>query len=229
MNRKNILIYTVLLISMISLAWIKPLVPDFFDMNIWGKLVYIVLMYGFPLYIIIPIGIMSSVLLLTKANKPNYFIKVKSLTRKIYMPISVIILVINLTLLISKRVFNNDQIYPLVEYSSIKGTYENIEDIREGTFYGEGVEVHRTKSQEIVLFNSKQDTIIYELEWISNNEYDITFDVENHWMDINSTRVIITNNNPEFYEGYQKHGDYASYFKVYKTFTNNIYTQEEFQ
>jgi hypothetical protein len=118
-------------------------------------------------------------------------------------------LIINTILIISKFALNNDP-FPLTKYSEIRGFEGNINDLKAGTFeYQFGVFTRNGDKQVEKLSNS--DSIVLKIEWFSKNEYRLIN------QDINDTlNVKVTNNTPEYYECYLKHGEYAAFQKIIK-------------
>ena len=217
MNKKNLILILIVITSLIELIVIKPLTPVFYNFNIWGKLFVIIAMYGFPIYVILPIAFLCFLILLPKLKKEDFLIRFINVTRRIYFVLSIVILFFISLLVISKFVLNKNP-FPLIPYASIKGTQEDISDIKEGTFaYStEGYEIIRNNNTELLISKIKKDTIITDLKWISKNEYEVTTRHKNKWLKENSTRVIITNNTPKYYECYTKYGEYAVYNKMLK-------------
>jgi len=217
MNKKNLILIIIITISLIELIVIKPLTPVFYNFNIWGKLFVIIAMYGFPIYVILPIGFLSFLILLPKLKKGNFRIRFINVIRRIYLVVSFVILFFISLLVISKFVLNKNP-FPLIPYASIKGTQEDITDIKEGTFAytTKGYVIIRDSKTELLISEIKKDTIITDLKWISKNEYEVTARCKNKWLKENSTRVIITNNTPKYYECYTKYGEYAVYNKILK-------------
>ena len=213
MKRKNIILIVIVLISLAELILLKPIIPSYFIMNFWGKLLYILGMYFYPIYIIVLVAILIFLLLLPKVKKEGYRSRLFKNIRNIYLIASIIILLFNSSILISKYALNDP--FPLVEYSSIEGASSDISDIKVGTFTCEGCVIVRNSNTEIFISDAN-DTIIYDLIWISENEYEVTARVDNSWSKDKSTRILITNNMPDYYECFAKYGKYADYNKIYK-------------
>jgi len=70
MKKKTVFIILIILISIIELIFIKPLVPAYFGMVLTWKILYIIILYGFPVLILLPIAISVApfALALKKAN-----------------------------------------------------------------------------------------------------------------------------------------------------------------
>ncbi|WP_430817145.1 hypothetical protein [Carboxylicivirga sp. RSCT41] len=208
MKKKNILIVVILTIIILELILIKPISYSYYNFNIWGKTIYLIGVYGFPIYLLIPIFLISAFLLVFSIKKKNYRTQLIKLSGNLYLGLSFLIVFITSSLVVNKFVFNKE-LFPLIEYSSIKGTDADLSDIREGTFMMDNYIVTRDNMTETTIIKSTNDTITSDLKWISNNEYEVTSRTKNNWLIENKTRVKITNNTPDFYECYYKYGHYG--------------------
>lgn len=126
------------------------------------------------------------------------------------------------TFLVVNKLGLGNELYPLIEYSSIQGAHTDLSDIKEGTFEMDDYIVTRDSKTEVMIIKSTNDTIVTDIKWISNNEYEATTRIKNNWLKENKTRVKITSNSPDFYECYYKYGNYGAYVKINKnTIANN--------
>jgi hypothetical protein len=215
MRKKNILILVILTLIIIELILVKPIPYSFYNFNILGKTIYLFGVYGFPIYLFVSIFLISIVLLVFRIRKKNYWTQVIRLARNLYLGLSIFIFFITSFLVVNKFVFDKE-LYPLIEYSSIEGTDTDLSDIKEGTFEMDNYIVSRDSTTEVVIIKSSNDTIITDLKWISNNEYEVSTRIEDNWLKENKTRVKITSNSPDYYECYYKYGNYGAYVKVSK-------------
>ena len=215
MKKNNLILLIIIAFSFIELIIIKPLIPGFYVMNFWGKLLYIIGMYGFPVYIILPIGVIMTIILLPLIRKDDFLARLSKLTRKTYFAFSILILFLSSLLVFSKIGLHKDP-FPLIPYASIKRTQHDISDIKIGTFTTKNYIIKRDRTKELVISKTSNDTTICDLTWISGIEYVVKSRINNKWLKDNSTRIVITNNQPDFYECYTKYGDYAVYGKIFK-------------
>ncbi len=213
MNKKNKVILIILSIILIELVLIKPLSYDFYNFNNWGKSLTIIGVYGIPIYILLPTFLISMVLLVFKLGKKDYWTKVTSLTKNLYLGLCILILSITSILIFSKFGLGKDM-YPLIQYTSIEGTKKDLTDIKVGTFITDNYIIKRDNKTEFIIIKNTNDTLVSDIRWISNYEYEAISRTKNNWLKENKTRIKITNNTPDFYECYIKYGDYGAYEKI---------------
>jgi hypothetical protein len=215
MSRKDKILVLLILSSILELLYLKPLSPSYYIFNFWGKLVVILGIYGFPLYLILPISLILLLVLLIRGKWINIWTTLFRNAKQVYLLIIIIFLFFNTILVLSKAVLNKDP-FPLIKYSSINGTQDNIDDIKVGTFRVKGGILTRDDKTEKSISLRTNDTIITDLKWISANEYEVKSRKKNIWRLDNTTRIIITSNKSDFYECYVKFGEYAKYYKFFK-------------
>jgi len=105
--------------------------------------------------------------------------------------------------------------FTLINYSSIKGYEGNTEDLKTGEFEYHFGTIKRYKNKQVET-NENGDSIVFDLAWISKNEY-VIINLGKQIYGMNDTLIIkITNNTPDYYECYKKYGKYAEYQMVIK-------------
>ena len=208
---KTILIVTAF--NILALLLIQPIVPGYFSMNSVMKTIYILFLFGFPLLIFVPITIFTAPFAYIVKSKSGFLSKWMGFSSSVFLVVGIFIFLVNSILLISKFGMGND-IFPLTKYNEIKGYNGDTSNLKTGNFHADFGTMSRTRNSQTQTDNYGE-TIELKITWISKNEYRLIFIGDNTLMD-NIMDVKITNNTPEFYDCYARHGIYAQYHRIYK-------------
>ncbi len=213
MKKKTILIIVLTAINLKLLILINPIIPSFFGMIPIMQLLYIISLFVFPVWIIIPISVVTAPLAFLskkeRAFKKTWF----NYTQNLFLPFSGFILLMCAILAFSKLVMDNDP-FPLVEYNNVVGFEGNIDDLKTGSFSSDFSSIERHTDIQFETFESGE-TAEFEIKWISNNAYRLINHGDSKGMK-DTLDILISNNTPDYYECYLRFGDYVDYQKIMK-------------
>lgn len=218
MKKKIIIITLITVISVIELLLIKPVIPPFFGMNLTWKILYSILMFGFPLLIIIPIALIVAPFAILFRRKRQFKLVWFRYMLNTFLSFGILILIINTIMVISKFGMGNDP-FPLPKYDEIKGFDGNLTDLKVGEFEYQFGLIKRYPDKQIEIYTNG-DSAVFTIEWISNNEYRLIQQGENLGMN-DTLDVRITNNTPEYYECYIRYGEYADFQTMTKKYSDS--------
>jgi hypothetical protein len=200
------------ILNVLCLLFIKPLIIPFFTFSIFLKAVYILLVFGSPVWVAIPIGL----LLLPFGNigkkdesKPEKF---RNRFSKAFIAVNIILFFFFGVLIYAKMVLLHDP-FPKVKYDLITDKANDCSNIREGKFRGRYHFIERSKDHQTEYNFDYSDTIQYQLEWLSDYEYRL-IDLNPTGSASDTIDMKVTNNTPTYYEGFIRVGEYAVYNRV---------------
>lgn len=213
MTRKTLLLLILILIAIVEMVFIRPLVPAFFGMTKAYQVFYIGILYGFPLLIAIPLGILVMPFALLFRRQKTFRTSWFRYLHSVHFVFISIILLVNTLLVVSKYAFNNDT-FPLVKYSDIKVYDGNVEDLRTGTFESPFGLIERYEDKQVETYNRGYSNVL-SIEWLSDYQYRLINHGDSRGMN-DTLDVKITNNTLRYYECYVRFGEYAEYMKIEK-------------
>lgn len=211
MKNKSIILLLTVLISLIELISIKPIIPSFYQSDLSGKIIYVIGLYGYPIWIIIPIVIIVIPFAFLLKSKNNFIHRWFDYSQNTFLVISIIILFLNSLLVIQEYILGNE-IFPLIKYSEIKGFTGDTDDLKTGEFETNFSSIERFDNIQYETYYENNNKVKYDIKWLSNTEYKLISEKNNQILDLK-----ITNNTPSYYECYLKVGEFSEYRKVTKT------------
>jgi hypothetical protein len=206
-------IIVLLAISIVELLLIKPIIPAYYIMSPFWKVAYSLILFGFPILIIIPLSLLMAFIALLIKGKRSFKTVWYKYTQNSYLVVLVLILIINSTLIFSKFGLDNDP-FPLPYYSEIKGFEGNLDDVKIGMFETKYGPIRRYEGKQVEYYNTG-DSVVLKIEWLSANEYRLINQGDGKATG-DTLDVRITNNTSKYYECFVKLGQYAAYQKVLK-------------
>ncbi|MDZ4668474.1 MAG: hypothetical protein SGJ00_11420 [bacterium] len=215
MKSLNRWIFIIPIINIVCIIAIQPMVIAYFGMTSIWKIIYIIAIFGSPIWVLIPILI----LMLLFAAWPNvghelYWVKWKRLTLNSFMGASISLLVFNLLILFSQWALKNEP-FPKSKYIEITDRASDCSDIRDGIFETNYRYMVRNGSVQTEYSKNYKDTFNFSVTWLSNWEYRLINVGKGNGMN-DTLDIKITHNTPEYYEGFLRLGAYAKYYRVMK-------------
>ncbi len=206
------LIWIIPCLSVILLGVTMPLSGSYYAMPTtpW-RIFYIISGYGFPIWTIIPVGLIASFIAIFWYRKLTYKMRVIKLTKALFIVISSLFLFINGALFISKFVLGNDP-FPIQYYNEIIGSTQGMASIKNGVFKTTYGKIFRQGENHRVEYNSGEIKE-YHVSWLKNGEHQLIYKDQNNY--VNDTLwVKVTSIKNKYYECYYKLGELAEYDKI---------------
>jgi len=214
MNKKAVLILSLLLLSILQLILIKPILAAFYEFDFIWKLTYIGIMYGFPVLLLLPTALI--VLPFAYISKGSETLKKTwaLFTQNTFLVVIIIVVFFNSLILFMKFVAK-EEVFEHTKYADLPAYNGNTDDLRTGNFETSISKISRTKDIQIETSKNETDKTVFAISWLSDQEYIlVSKDLKGYRSD--TITVKVTNNTEDFYECYVKYGEYASYYKIDK-------------
>lgn len=208
------------LVNILCLVFIKPIVVVYYKLSQGYKLLYIISIYGMPIWVLLPIALVMLVFAAwPKEGSLSYKDRWVFWVVRSYYAVSIIFLLVNGLLLYTKYVKKHDP-FPHLSYAAITDKAADCSDLHTGWFKSRNRIINRGIDHQTEYSLNYKDTFEYSITWLSDHEYRlINLSGENNIDD--TLDVKITNNIPAYYEGFTRLGDYAVYCRVEK----NVFTK----
>jgi hypothetical protein len=213
MSIKVKIITLITIASLIEVILVRPFIPAFFGMNLSWKILYVLLLFGYPLLTVIPLALVTIPFVVLFKGKRSFKPVWYAVIQNTFLIFGIIILFFNTALLITKYGVGRDP-FPLKKYSQIKGYQGDISDLKVGEFEYDMGKIKRSQSQQTEYYKNGE-TKRFKLIWLTKNEYRMVNQGESIGMH-KTLDVKITNNTPAYYECYTRFGEYAKYLKINK-------------
>lgn len=208
-------VFVLPVLNVLCLVVIGPFIVPYFAMTTLWQGIYIALVFGSPIWIILPIGMLMAVLALFPYwGKQTYFAKWKHLTKQAFIGASLILLGINLLMVFTKLAFKHEP-FPKVKYSSITDYATDCSDLKTGKFSYRERHILRSESVQTEYNKDYTDSTVYAIEWLQDFEYRLV-NLSGKGGMHDTIDVRITHNTPQYYEGFMRMGMYAQYYRVLK-------------
>jgi hypothetical protein len=207
-------ILALLAFNVLLLLIIWPIAPVYFILPNIGKFLYLLLSFGQPVFLALVAFLFAAMLTLTSGTN-QFKTRVGRAFRTIYASFMVTLLVALIFLGgITSSMDRNP--FDLILYKDVKGTDKNTAEIRTGTFYAYNViYIRRDKTQSE--HHPNDNVILYNIDWLSNNEYQIYRSDQKPLSFGNDTvRIKIIDFNDEYIEYCGGYSEYGTYAKMYR-------------
>jgi hypothetical protein len=215
MNRLFKWAYVLPIINVLCMVLVQPFVVGYFAMDALWQAIYILVIFGSPIWVVFPIGLLMAVLALFPYwGKQTYFAKWKHLTKQAFIGASLILLAFNTLILFSKFVLHHEA-FPKVRYDSITDYATDCSDLKTGKFTYRNKHILRGDSVQTEYNTDYTDSTVYAVEWLQDFEYRLINLSGKSGMN-DTLDVRITHNTPQYYEGFMRMGEYAQYYRVLK-------------
>tara|TARA_Y100000589_G_C27010523_1_gene570620 strand:+ start:211 stop:864 length:654 start_codon:yes stop_codon:yes gene_type:complete len=208
----NFLVWVLPITSIIVLSLTMPFGTSYYAMktDLW-RLLYITLIYGIPVWVIIPISIIASIFSIITLRKLKFKERIIKISKSIFLGVNIILLLINSALAFSKFVLENNP-FPRVKYASLNGTNKNLSKIKEGEFKTSYARIIRSGNNHRVEYNNGEISNYY-INWLDNGEHQLIYIDEDNLLNDTLT-VLVTLINEDYYECYYKLGELAQPDKI---------------
>ncbi|MCF8255241.1 MAG: hypothetical protein K9I36_07085 [Bacteroidia bacterium] len=213
MNKRIFLLWILPIMSLVALFYIQPFIVPYFAMSTTWKFIYILIVFGFPILVLIPIALFAFITTLLEKKSGTFKERWFKHIGNGYIAIGFVILLMSAIVVFTKLVFNHNP-FPKMKYSEIVIGTGNCEDIKLGNFKGRYRYITRLENEQIEYSFNYKDTFYYSLQWLSPCEYRLIAK-EDYGMN-DTIDVKVTNNTENYYEGFVRFDQYAAYTRVEK-------------
>ncbi|MCG9880317.1 MAG: hypothetical protein MH472_06935 [Bacteroidia bacterium] len=203
------------LLNIIAMIYIQPFVVPYYGMVFPYNFLYLIIVFSAPLWIYIPAAILifPFAWIFTKIQGSHKRVFIPWLG-KAFLAVNLVFLMLNL-LLVSTKFFMNHEPFPKIVYAQIRDKANGCDSLRRGHFKSRNRYIFRKDSVQTEISLNLKDTFLYRVTWLNDCEYRLINMGESGAMN-DTLDVKITNQTPDYYEGFLRSGNYAIYTRVLK-------------
>lgn len=203
------------LLNILAMIYVQPFVVPYYGMLFPYNWIYLISVFSAPIWIYIPAAILVFPFAWLFYRLQNRQKKVLfSWVNKAFLSVNLLFFGLNLLLVFSKFFLNHDP-FPKVAFASITDKASNCNDVRIGNFKSRNRYIFRNDSVQTEISLNLKDTFFYKVSWLNECEYRLINMGESGSMN-DTLDVKITNQTPDYYEGFLRSGTYAIYTRVLK-------------
>lgn len=203
------------LLNILAMIYVQPFVVPYYGMVFPYNWIYLVLVFSAPIWMYIPIALLvfpfAWIFYKIKGKQSSLFLP---WVNKAYLAVNILFFGLNLLLTVSKFFLHHEP-FPKVDYASITDKASNCEEVHEGNFKSRNRYIFRNDSVQTEISFNLKDTFLYSVTWLNACEYRLINLGEKGAMN-DTIDVKITNQTPDYYEGFLRSGKYAIYTRVLK-------------
>ena len=214
MKKGTVIIFVMVLIIMLEIFYIKPIIAPYYAMKSSWQTLYLLLVYGFPVLILIPISLFTIPFAYYLNRKRDFMSKFLPLLKKTYRVILIVFLILG-SLLSFSKVFLKNEPFPKVKFASLSGTPADCSDLKTGKFKGKFKYIERFADKQLEISFNYKDTTVYQIVWLDRDKYRLIYQGPPRGMD-DTIDVIITNNEATLYDCWLRFGEYAQHQRIQK-------------
>ncbi|MDP3929458.1 MAG: hypothetical protein Q8R57_10585 [Bacteroidota bacterium] len=208
-------IFILPILNIMAMVYVQPFVVPYYSLLFPYNYLYLLLVFGSPIWVYLP----AALLILPLAFLANKLISKGKLSlfpwlNKAFLLINVLLFGLNLLFVISK-LFLNHEPFPKIDYASITDKASNCEAIHNGNFKSRNRYIFRNDSVQTEISLNLKDTFLCHVAWLNTCEYRLINAGKQGAMN-DTIDVKITNQTPDYYEGFLRSGKYAIYTRVLK-------------